>query len=97
MPSTRLYPLPTVERRNIVRDLGEYARTLDAEADSRATGGSHNWIVRSELMRAAGVIRLVATLVVNGTYSTAEARRWIDATQAYLIMVSRVDSQGVIR
>jgi hypothetical protein len=59
--------------------------------------GSHNGVVRDELMRAAGVIRFVATLIVQGGMDTAQAKFWMVATADYLRTVQRLDMRGVIR
>lgn len=92
------YPIPTDERRDIVRELSAAARILDAEAEARATpAGSWNTVVRAELARAAGSIRLVATLIVQGGMSTPKARFWLASTRAYLALVKSTDAYGVIR
>jgi len=91
------YPIPTDERRRIVQALGQVARDLDDEASTRRGKGSHNGIVRDELMRAAGVVRLVATLVLNGSYTTQRAKFWVVASADYLRIVQRLDERGVIR
>lgn len=93
---TTTTPLPTPERRRIVQEFGEHARILDAEAARRAGGGTHDAIVKHELMRSAGSIRLVATLVVNGSMSTRRAKFWLASSRAYLALVSRADRDGVI-
>lgn len=91
------YPLPTDARREAVQILSDNARELDAEADAREGGGAHNSTVRLELMRAAGVLRLVATLIIQGRMPTAEARFWIVAAAEYVRTVQRLDHRGVIR
>lgn len=93
---TSRYPIPTEQSRRLVQRLSDQARELDAEAKARR-GGSWNAIVRSELERAAGLVRLVATLVVNGTYGPKRAQFWITATDQYLVLVRRADIRGVIR
>jgi hypothetical protein len=97
MTSPRYYPIPTRERREVVRILSDNARELDAEAEARKGQGSHNGVVRDELMRAAGVIRFVATLIVQGGMDTAQAKFWMVATADYLRTVQRLDMRGVIR
>lgn len=93
-----LYPMPTPERRRIVQLLSSAAGILDDEAAARRTSdGTHNDIVRAELERAAGALRFVATLVVNGSMSTRKARFWMIATRDYLRLVRRMDQRGVIR
>lgn len=92
-----LYPIPTAERRSMVQLLADYARALDSEAQARVGLGSWNATVRTELMRAAGTIRFVATLIVNGSMSDRRARFWLKATDDYLALVRRADSRGVIR
>jgi hypothetical protein len=96
MTSTR-YPLPTERTRSIVQRLSEQARELDAEADARKLRGSWNAVVRDEIRRAAGVVRLVATFVVNGTYGPKRAMFWITSTDAYLTLVRNADRRGVIQ
>lgn len=94
---TTLYPLPTAERRSIVQKLSDYARSLDDEADARRGLGSWNDVVRDELRRAAGAVRLVATLVLNGSMSIRKAKFWLKATADYVRLVERADRKGVIR
>lgn len=96
MTTTR-YPLPTAERRSIVQKLSDYARGLEAEADDRRGLGSWNGVVRDELRRAAGAVRLVATLVLNGSMSMRKAKFWLKATDDYVRLVRRADRRGVIR
>lgn len=96
MRTTR-YPVPTPERRRIVQELSEHARSLDAEAEARKSGGSHNSVVRHELLNSAAVIRLVSTLIVQGGMSTQKARFWLASTRDYMKLVDRADSTGVIR
>lgn len=92
------YPLPSDARRHEVQQLGNLARALDDEAAARAEWrGYHNAEVRDELRRAAGTVRLVATLVVQGGMSDARARFWITAGRDYLRLVRRADRRGVIR
>lgn len=92
-----LYPIPTPTRRRIVRELGEIARQLDSEADRRRGMGQHDRVVRDELLRSAGSLRFVATLVVNGSMSTPKAQFWMVSARAYLALVNRADRRGVIR
>jgi hypothetical protein len=91
------YPIPTPERRAIVQRLSALTAELDAEAASRIRGGGWNNAVRHELRRAAGSLRLVATLIVNGSMSTERARFWTAAAQDYLQLVRRADRSGIIR
>lgn len=95
--SVTMYPVPTEERRKITQELAEHARTLDAEADARRTGGSHNHLVRHELLNSAAAIRLVSTLIIQGGMSTRKARFWLVAVRDYMKLVSRADRRGVIR
>jgi hypothetical protein len=90
------YPLPSPERRTLVQIISDNARELDAEAAARREG-AHELTVRNELMRAAGVLRLVATLIVQGRMSTRQAKFWMVAAAEYLNMVQRTDERGVIR
>lgn len=93
------YPVPSSERRDIIRELSEICRALDDEADERTRPprvGSWNEVVRVEIMRAAGTLRLVATLIVNGSYSDRVARFWIVAARDYLALVERTNERGVI-
>ena len=91
------YPLPTAERRAIVQELAQHARDLDAEAESRRNGGSHNHTVRHELLNSAAAVRLVSTLIVQGNMSTRKARFWLVSTRNYMQLVKRADRTGVIR
>lgn len=94
----RLYPLPSPERRRIVQLLADAALELDAEVAERQPGeGIHNDTVRGELMRAAGALRFVATLIINGSMSERRARFWMAATADYLELVRRADRRGIIR
>ena len=103
---TTLYPIPTGERRNIVRKLSELAEELDAEvrvrtvradADAQMDLGSWNAMVADELARSAGTIRFVATLIIQGGMSTARARYWLASTVAFIKLVRLADNRGVIR
>lgn len=88
---------PSPERRMIVRELSDLARALDDEASDRAPRvGTWNDIVQNEIKRAAGVVRLVATLVLNGSYSERRAHFWLLATRDYLQLVRRTNIRGVI-
>lgn len=92
------YPLPGAERRVIIQELAELARALDAEAESRLPKlGTWNDVVHLELARAAGVVRLVATLLVNGSMSDRRGHFWLVASRDYLRLVRRADKGGVIR
>lgn len=91
------YPLPTEERRAIVQELAQHARALDAEAEARVNGGSHNHTVRHELLNSSAAIRLVSTLIVQGNMSTRKARFWLVSTRNYMAMVQSADRAGVIR
>lgn len=95
--STTMYPVPTEERRRITQELSDHARALDAEAEARRAGGSHNHTVRHELLNAAAAIRLVSTLIIQGGMSTRRARFWIVAVRDYMKLVDRADARGVIR
>ncbi|WP_157001449.1 hypothetical protein [Agromyces laixinhei] len=92
------YPLPTPERRKITQQLAALAATIDDEAKARTPRvGVWSDIVRHELLRSAGTVRLVNTLIVNGAMSTAQAKFWLKATRDYVNMIRRADQQGVIR
>lgn len=92
-----LYPMPSPERRRIVQHLSTVALELDAEAKSRNVfAGQHNAMVRTELERSAGALRLVATLVIQGGMSTRKAKFWAVAATDYLKLVQRADRAGVI-
>lgn len=92
------YPLPTPERRRITQRLTDLAATIDAEAKDRAgSGGVWNDIVRHELLRSAGTVRFVLTLIVNGSMSTSQAKFWLKATADYVRMIQRADRAGVIQ
>jgi hypothetical protein len=93
------YPIATPQRRRIVQSLGELARELDAEVEARVEfgGGVWNDMVITELRRAAGTIRFVATLVVNGSMPTPTALFSLTSAKAYLALVRRADLAGVIR
>lgn len=91
------YPLPTPDRREVVQIISDNARELDAEAELRRGGVAHNATVRHELMRAAGVLRFVATLIIQGAMPTAEAKFWMVAAAEYVRTVHRTDQRGVIR
>jgi hypothetical protein len=92
-----MYPLPSPERRRIVQHISAIALELDAEAKARKLGeGSHNAVVRAELERAAGALRFVATLIIQGGMSTRRAKFWMVAASNYLNLVQRVDRAGVI-
>lgn len=95
--SMTMYPVPTAERRSITQELSEHARTLDAEAEARRSGGSHNHTVRHELLNASAAIRLVTTLIIQGGMSTRRARFWLAATRNYMKLVASADARGVIR
>lgn len=93
-----LYPMPTPQRRRIVQRLSEITRTLDDEAGLREIlDGQHDRMIADELRRAAGSLRFVATLVVQGGMSTARASFWTVAASDYLALVQRADRSGVIR
>lgn len=100
------YPIPTPERREIVRRLGNLAaeldaevrsRTIQAEADSRHDLGSWNAMVADELARAAGTVRFMATLVIQGDMSLAKARFATACTVSFIKLVRRADNKGVIQ
>lgn len=92
------YPVPTPERRQITQKLAALASTLTDEANDReGNGGAWNDIVRHELLRSAGTVRFVTTLIVNGSMSTSQAKFWLKATRDYVNMIRRADKAGVIR
>ena len=91
------YPRTNDERRAIVQHLSAAALELDAEASwRRMHDGTYSGIVRDELERSAGVIRFVATLIVQGGMSTRKAKFWMVAVDGYMRMVKRADIEGVI-
>jgi hypothetical protein len=84
------YPIPTPERRAIVVELSEIARALDDEAATRTLR------IRTELQNSAGTVRLVATLVLNGSYSEGRSRLWLHSSRNYLSLVQSSNDLGVI-
>lgn len=100
------YPLVTPERRAIVQRLAALAlelddevrkRTVQAEQDRLHDLGSWNAMISDELARAAGTVRFVATLIIQGAMSTMRARFWLASTQSYLRLVRSADRSGTIR
>ena len=91
------YPLPTEKRRRIVQELSEIAQACDAEAQSRIGLGSHNNVVRHELLNSAAALRLVCTLIVQGGMSTKRAEFWLVSARQYMSLVQSADRTGVIR
>lgn len=93
---SRPLPTPTPTMRAILARLTEAARALDTEARTRADGGWDR-VVRLELERAAGSVRLVCTLIVRGIITEPTAQLWADAADSYLELVRRADAFGVIQ
>jgi hypothetical protein len=50
-----------------------------------------------EIRRAAGQLRLVTTLLVQGGMATGRGKQWVEGAKAYLRLVRSADNTGVIR
>lgn len=93
------YPVPTPERREIVRRLSDSARALDEEASKRLPIEPDTWnaVTVPEIRRAAGVVRFASTLVVNGSMPDVQARFALDAAESFVRLVRRADRKGIVR
>jgi len=93
-----LIPQPDPERIALVQHLGRLAVELDDEARRRPpVKGGWNEMVTGEIRRAAGLTRLAATLVMNGTLSEPIGSFIVRATRDYLTLIRRADMKGVIQ
>lgn len=93
------YPVPTPHRREAVRRLGLAAMELDETATKldATEHGSWNPVVIPEIRRAAGYVRLAATMVVNGTLTDEQTATTVRGVASFLELVRRVDRKGIIR
>jgi hypothetical protein len=93
------YPVPTPARREAVRRLSSNARALDEAAERLDPNESGSWnpVAIPEVRRAAGYLRLAATLVVNGTLTDDETATVVRGAASFVDLVRRVDRKGVIR
>jgi hypothetical protein len=98
--------IPSRDRRYMVRTLADIAIQLDDEAKARddmaradRTLGLASWndTMTLEIRRAAGQLRLVTTLLVQGGMATGRGKQWVEGAKAYLRLVRSADNTGVIR
>lgn len=74
----------------VIRRLGELAREFDDAAAYYAKySGEHNALLRAEANRSAGQLRLVSTLVVNGTFTQTQGADWIKAGWRVINVIGR--------
>jgi hypothetical protein len=93
--------IPTDERRKIVQSLSRSARELDDEIRDREAyqaidPGGWNGTVILELRRAAGVMRLSATLALQGGMPIELARMAMMSAVAFIKLVRATTNAGVI-
>lgn len=98
--------IPSRDRRYMVREISQIAIELDTEAKTRdamahadRSLGLASWndTVSLEIRRAAGQLRLVGTLLVQGGMRTTRGRQWLEGARAYRDLVKSADDRGVIR
>lgn len=94
-PPNRALPDQTPERIFAVRVLSDVAYQLEREADTRRSG-SHDAVVRFELLRATAALRFVAALIIRGGLDPDAWTFWAVVARDYLELVRSADPEGII-